>query len=81
MRNTLALQTGLTLLLLSACAGREVTITDSRGTGREDLFRNLGALAPGTTFDVHFRVVDAHIRGRSDERLLSVHGEPVILEA
>ncbi len=33
--------------------------TDDRGTGREHLFRNLSAFAPGTTFDIHFRVVDA----------------------
>ena len=34
-------------------------VTDSQGTGREDLFRNLGAFAPGTTFDIHFQVIDA----------------------
>lgn len=33
--------------------------TDDRGTAREHLFRNLSAFAPGTTFDIHFRVVDA----------------------
>ena len=37
----------------------QAIVTDSRGTGREDLFRNLGAFAPGTTFDIHFRVIDA----------------------
>ncbi len=33
--------------------------TDDRGTAREHLFRNLSAVAPGTTFDIHFRLVDA----------------------
>ncbi len=37
----------------------QAIVTDSRGTGREDLFRNLGATPPGTTFDIHFRVIDA----------------------
>lgn len=34
--------------------------TDDRGTAREHLFRNLSAIAPGTTFDIHFRVVVAN---------------------
>jgi hypothetical protein len=33
--------------------------TDDRGTGREDLFRDLAALAVGSSFDIHFRVIDA----------------------
>jgi hypothetical protein len=33
--------------------------TDDRGSASEDLFRDLGAFAPGTTFDIHFQVVDA----------------------
>jgi hypothetical protein len=37
----------------------QAIVTDSRGTGREDLFRDLGAFAPGVTFDIHFRVIDA----------------------
>jgi hypothetical protein len=32
--------------------------TDDRGTGRELLFRNLAAIATGTRFDIHFRVID-----------------------
>lgn len=32
-------------------------VTDDRGTGRESLFRNLTGLAPGTEFDIHFRVI------------------------
>lgn len=37
----------------------QLIVTDSRGTGGEELFRNLEAFAPGTTFDIHFRVIDA----------------------
>jgi hypothetical protein len=33
--------------------------TDDRGTGREELFRNLAALPTGSQFDIHFRVIDA----------------------
>jgi hypothetical protein len=33
--------------------------TDDRGTGREDLFRDLAAVPTGSQFDIHFRVIDA----------------------
>jgi hypothetical protein len=33
--------------------------TDDRGTGRADLFRNLGAFPAGAQFDIRFRVIDA----------------------
>ena len=33
--------------------------TDENGTGREELWRDLSALASGATFDIHFQVVDA----------------------
>ncbi len=33
--------------------------TDDTGTGTADLFRNLGITPAGTTFDIHFRVIDA----------------------
>jgi hypothetical protein len=32
--------------------------TDARGTGQESLFRNVGALGVGATFDITFRVVN-----------------------
>jgi hypothetical protein len=32
--------------------------TDETGTGREELFRNLGAAPPGSEFDIHFRVIE-----------------------
>jgi hypothetical protein len=33
--------------------------TDESGTATADLFRNLGVTAAGTTFDIHFRVINA----------------------
>ena len=33
--------------------------TDDQGTGREDLFRDLGAAPVGRQFDINFRVIDA----------------------
>ncbi len=33
-------------------------VTDETGTGRADLFRDLGGLTLGTRFDIHFRVID-----------------------
>lgn len=35
-------------------------ITDAKGTGRQQFFRDLSAFPPGTPFDIHFRVVNAH---------------------
>ena len=37
----------------------EAITTDETGTGRADLFRSLAAVALGTQFDIHFRVIDA----------------------
>lgn len=33
-------------------------VTDDRGTARAALWRDLSAVAPGTTFDIHFRVIE-----------------------
>jgi hypothetical protein len=33
--------------------------TDDRGTGRAELFRSVAAFPVGTTFDIHFRVMNA----------------------
>jgi len=33
--------------------------TDDRGTGTAELFRSVAAFPVGTTFDIHFRVIDA----------------------
>jgi hypothetical protein len=46
------------LSLGKGLAAQPVT-TDDRGTGREDLFRDLAAFAAGAQFDIHFRVIDA----------------------
>ena len=37
----------------------QAIVTDDRGTGSAELFRNLAAFPPGTTFDIHFRVINA----------------------
>ena len=37
----------------------QVITTDDRGTGREDLFRDLAAVPTGKQFDINFRVIDA----------------------
>ena len=36
----------------------QLITTDDRGTGREELFRDLAAVATGTLFDIHFRVIE-----------------------
>jgi len=33
-------------------------VTDDTGTGRADLWRNLSAFAPGSAFDIDFRVIE-----------------------
>jgi hypothetical protein len=33
--------------------------TDEQGAGQAELFRDLSAFAPGSEFDIHFRVIDA----------------------
>jgi hypothetical protein len=50
--------TGANWLTLGKGSTPQVITTDARGTGREDLFRNLGTIAIGTTFDIHFRVIE-----------------------
>jgi hypothetical protein len=51
--------TGSAWLTLGKGTTPQAITTDSRGTGREELYRNLGTTALGTTFDIHFRVIDA----------------------
>jgi hypothetical protein len=34
-------------------------LTDDKGTGNEYLFRDISAIASGSRFDIHFRVIDA----------------------
>jgi hypothetical protein len=33
-------------------------VTDNTGTARADLWRNLSAFAPGSAFDINFRVIE-----------------------
>jgi hypothetical protein len=51
--------TGTNWLTLGMGAVPQSITTDSRGTGRAALFRNLAAFPVGSTFDIHFRVIDA----------------------
>jgi hypothetical protein len=44
-------------------------VTDDTGTARAALWRDLSAVAPGTTFDIHFRVIEngtSHVALESD---------------
>ena len=50
--------TGTSWLTLGKGIAPQAVTTDDRGTGREDLFRDLAALPTGAR-DIHFRVVDA----------------------
>jgi hypothetical protein len=51
--------TGTNWLTLGQGLVPQAITTDETGTGRADLFRNLAAIALGTQFDIHFRVIDA----------------------
>lgn len=50
--------TGTAWLTLGKGTTAQSITTDDRGTGREELFRNLGAFPVGARFDIHFRVID-----------------------
>lgn len=51
--------TGTNWLTLGDAMGTHPITTDELGTGRAALSRDLSAIALGTRFDIHFRVVDA----------------------
>jgi hypothetical protein len=51
--------TGTAWLTLGMGLVPQTITTDDRGTGREDLFRDLGSLATGLQLDIHFQVIDA----------------------
>ena len=51
--------TGTNWLTLGVGTVPQSITTDSRGTGGAALFRNLAAFPVGSTFDIHFRVIDA----------------------
>lgn len=50
--------TGTNWLTLGRGATPQAITTDEKGTGSEELFRNLGAFPVGATFDIHFRVLE-----------------------
>ena len=50
--------TGTNWLTLGMGTVPQSITTDSRGTGQAALFRNLAAFAVGSTFDIHFRVIE-----------------------
>jgi hypothetical protein len=60
--------TGTNWLTLGQGATPQSIVTDDQGTGRADLWRDLSAFAPGTAFDIHFRVIRA---GTTDVALQS----------
>jgi hypothetical protein len=45
-------------LTLGRGATPQAIITDDKGTGRAELFRDLSAVPIGTEFDIHFRVIN-----------------------
>ena len=51
--------TGANWLTLGRGTVAQPIVTDDDGTGRADLWRDLSAFAPGSAFDIHFRVVVA----------------------
>jgi len=51
--------TSTTWLTLGRGLTPQTILTDAGGTGQAALFRDVSAFAPGTGFDIHFRVVNA----------------------
>jgi len=51
--------TGTNWLTLGEGSTPHPIVTDDGGTGRADLWRDLSTLAPGTAFDIDFRVIEA----------------------
>ena len=49
--------TGTNWLTLGQGPTPQPIVTDGEGTGRAALWRDLSSLAPGTAFDIHFRVI------------------------
>lgn len=50
--------TGSAWLTLGKGSTPQTITTDSRGWGREELFRDLSKFPVGATFDIHFRVIN-----------------------
>jgi hypothetical protein len=51
--------TGTAWLTLGKGLVAQTITTDESGTGREELFRDLGSLTAGSTFDIQFRLINA----------------------
>jgi hypothetical protein len=61
--------TGTNWLTLGEGPTPHPIVTDDSGTARAALWRDLSAVAPGTTFDIHFRVIEngtGHVALQSD---------------
>ena len=63
--------TGTNWLTLGEGLTPHPIVTDDAGTGRAALSRDLSAVAPGTTFDIHFRLIEngtspVHVALQSD---------------
>lgn len=54
--------TGTSWLTLGQGMAPQAITTDETGTGRANLWRDLSTIPNGTTFDIHFRVIDAGIK-------------------
>jgi hypothetical protein len=50
---------GTTWLTLGKGLTPQSILTDDNGTGREDLWRDVSAIATGAMFDIHFQIIDA----------------------
>jgi hypothetical protein len=51
--------TGTNWLSLGQGPTAQAIVTNDGGTGRADLWRDLSAFAPGTAFDIDFRIIEA----------------------
>ena len=51
--------TSTTWLTLGKGLTPQSILTDDNGTGNEELWRDVSAVATGSKFDIHFRVIDA----------------------
>jgi len=63
--------TGTNWLTLGEGSTPHPIVTDDTGTARAALWRDLSAFAPGTTFDIHFRLIEngttpVHVALQSD---------------
>jgi hypothetical protein len=54
--------TGTNWLTLGEGPTPHPIVTDDTGTARAALWRDLSAVAPGTTFDIYFRVIESDTR-------------------